>query len=152
MNVERRVVAKSERSFVRNALCEGLRPDGRRDVDSRPLLLSFAGNGVAEVQLGRTRVMCAVTCEVVEPFADRAHDGTYAFDVVLSPMASGAFPRDGMTPGESRASAPAACFSLSLTISQRRFLSAALSSERCVSRGRLTPSRCALWRAPKCGP
>jgi exosome complex component RRP45 len=117
MNVERRVVAKAERTFVRNALFEGLRSDGRRDVDSRPLRLAFAGNGVAEVQLGRTRVMCAVACEVVEPFADRAHDGTYAFDVVLSPMASGAFPRDGMTPGELPLLLLRFCFLL--TIAQR---------------------------------
>jgi exosome complex component RRP45 len=100
MNVERRVVAKVERAFVRQAiLTDGLRLDGRRDVDSRPLRIQFSGNGVCEVQLGRTRVVCAVTGAITEPFEDRAHDGSYTFDVVLSPMGSGAFPKDGFTPG-----------------------------------------------------
>jgi exosome complex component RRP45 len=102
MNVERRVVAKAERTFIRNALFDGLRLDGRRDVDTRPLRFAFLGNGVAEVQLGRTRVACVITCEIEEPFVDRAHDGSYAFDVVMSPMASAAFPRDGITPGKER--------------------------------------------------
>ena len=102
MNVEKRVVAKAERAFLHEAILgHGLRMDGRRDVDSRPLRISFADNGVCEVQLGRTRVLCVVSSKVVEPFADRGHDGTFEFQVNLSPMASSEFPKEAtMSPGE----------------------------------------------------
>ncbi len=38
------------------AVAEGLRIDGRRDVDARNLVVSFVDNGNCEVQLGRTRL------------------------------------------------------------------------------------------------
>ena len=98
MNIERPVIANAEKAFVRDAILKhGLRLDGRRDVDSRPLLVRFCGNGVCEAQLGRTRVMAEISCVITEPFGDRAHDGSYVFDVALSPMASAAFPKDGFT-------------------------------------------------------
>lgn len=46
----------SERAFVQKALEEGLRTDGRRFDQCRPLELSFGEEfGVAEVQYGKTR-------------------------------------------------------------------------------------------------
>ncbi len=100
MNVERRVACKAERAFVRGALLSGrLRVDGRSDAQSRPLALSFGGNGCCEARLGRSRVLCQIGAVVAPPRDDRAHHGAYVFDVALSPMASAAFPKDGFTPG-----------------------------------------------------
>lgn len=75
MNVEQHVVSKIERSFLvdacasgcargwavrlcsraRAAVAQGLRLDGRRDVDARPLRVTFLANGNCEVLLGPTR-------------------------------------------------------------------------------------------------
>ena len=125
MNIEPRVVSKNERVFLTAALSKGLRLDGRRDVDCRPLSVAFIDNGNCEVQLGKTRVVCSISAEgeprqrapafcrlffllflfslltreaaVVEPFPDRGNDGMYSFDVVLSPMGSSAFAKEAWT-------------------------------------------------------
>ena len=63
MNTEPRLVSKNERTFLSAALKQGLRLDGRRDVDSRPLSVIFIDNGNCEVLLGKTRVSCVVSAK-----------------------------------------------------------------------------------------
>ncbi len=39
-------------------------------------------------------MQCIITSEVVKPFPDRPTNGQYSFEVVLSPMADGAFAKE----------------------------------------------------------
>jgi hypothetical protein len=55
----------------------------------------------AEVLLGRTRVLTAVSAELVPPFADRGNEGRVQYNVEFSPMASPAF--EASRPGPFRA-------------------------------------------------
>jgi len=82
----------NEKQFTLEALRQGLRLDGR-DFDSfRPLGLSFGHEfGLADVQLGKTRVMARVSADVVAPFSDRPFDGIFTITTELGPMASPAF-------------------------------------------------------------
>jgi exosome complex component RRP45 len=43
------------------------------------------------VQLGQTRVLVVVSCEVVRPYPDRPTEGFFKFNISFSPMASPAF-------------------------------------------------------------
>ncbi|KAI9659306.1 MAG: hypothetical protein M1821_001564 [Bathelium mastoideum] len=82
----------NEREFLLQALREGVRLDGRAFDEFRPLGLSFGEeDGVADVQLGRTRVVVRISCEVTMPFPDRKFDGIFTISTELSPMASAAF-------------------------------------------------------------
>ena len=56
------LISSVEEGFVREALLEegGLRADGRRTLDYRPVRISFASQfGQVEVQLGRTRCLAS---------------------------------------------------------------------------------------------
>lgn len=54
--------------------------------------LQFAADdGGAEVLLGRTRVLTAVSAELVPPFGDRGNEGRVQYNVEFSPMASPSF-------------------------------------------------------------
>ncbi|KAF9205307.1 hypothetical protein BGZ49_004207 [Haplosporangium sp. Z 27] len=82
----------NEREFVLSALKEGARIDGRKFYDFRTLRLSFGSDyGAVEVQLGNTRVLAKVSCEVIRPYADKPTEGFLMFNTELSPMASAAF-------------------------------------------------------------
>ena len=49
-------ISLNEREFIRQALGEGVRLDGRAFDEFRPLSLSFGDeDGVADAQLGKTR-------------------------------------------------------------------------------------------------
>ena len=61
-------------------------------VSERLCFLQFATNDSgAEVLLGRTRVLTAISAELVPPFADRGNEGRVQYNVEFSPMASPAF-------------------------------------------------------------
>ncbi|KAK3906657.1 hypothetical protein C8A05DRAFT_40592 [Staphylotrichum tortipilum] len=82
----------NEKQFVAQALQENLRLDGREFDQYRPLELSFGDQyGVADVTLGRTRVLAKATAEVTVPYADRPLDGVFTIATELSPMASPSF-------------------------------------------------------------
>jgi len=81
-----------EKAFVLKALREGLRVDGRGPYDFRALIITFGSEyGHAEVQLGRTRVLAKISCDVVRPYPDKPTEGLLVFNTELSPMASPAF-------------------------------------------------------------
>ena len=87
-----RPMSTAESAFILRALGEGLRVDGRRPRESRPLSVACGlREGSVEVRLGETKVMAAVSAELVEPFADRPTEGQLLFFVELSPMASPAY-------------------------------------------------------------
>ncbi|KAI0166108.1 ribosomal protein S5 domain 2-type protein [Xylariaceae sp. FL1272] len=82
----------NERSFVKTALQEGHRIDGRALDQFRKLDLQFGDQyGVADVTLGKTRVLANVSAEVTTPYTDRPFDGIFTITTELSPMASPAF-------------------------------------------------------------
>ncbi|KAK9727653.1 3'-5'-exoribonuclease [Basidiobolus ranarum] len=82
----------NERNFVLQALREGHRIDGRGPYDFRSLKISLGPElGQAEIQLGRTRVLAKVSCEVTRPYPDKPTEGFLIFNTELSPLASPAF-------------------------------------------------------------
>ncbi|KAI1096521.1 ribosomal protein S5 domain 2-like protein [Rostrohypoxylon terebratum] len=82
----------NERAFVVQALQEGLRIDGRAFDQYRNLELKFGDQyGVADVTLGKTRILAKVSAEVTVPYVDRPFDGVFTITTELSPMASPAF-------------------------------------------------------------
>lgn len=92
-------VSTCEREFIASALAEGVRADGRGLSDARsPRVTLGPAAGTAEVRLGDTKVLAVVSAELIEPFADRPTEGTFALSVELSPMASPAFETGRPTP------------------------------------------------------
>ena len=86
------MISGAETSFILRALSEGLRVDGRRPRDARPLQVHCGEReGCVEVRLGDTKVTAVVTAELVEPYVDRPTEGQLLFFVELSPMASSTF-------------------------------------------------------------
>ncbi|KAK0722812.1 ribosomal protein S5 domain 2-type protein [Lasiosphaeria miniovina] len=82
----------NEKQFIVQALGEKLRLDGREFDQYRPLELTFGDQyGVANVTLGKTRVLAKVSAEVTVPYVDRPLDGVFTIATELGPMASPAF-------------------------------------------------------------
>lgn len=103
----------SEKTFVSNAIQEGLRLDCRKFGQWRPSSLTFGNEwGVAEVQFGETRydilprrqlrqrheahswngrVLAKVSAEVTVPYPDRPFDGIFTITSELSPMVAPSF-------------------------------------------------------------
>ncbi|KAL8689930.1 MAG: hypothetical protein Q9218_004508 [Villophora microphyllina] len=84
--------SKNEREFILEALQENIRLDGRALDAYRNIELSFGDEyGVADVQLGKTRVLARISSSLTAPFPDRKFDGIFTINTELSPMASPAF-------------------------------------------------------------
>ncbi|KAK3995976.1 hypothetical protein QBC44DRAFT_318879 [Cladorrhinum sp. PSN332] len=82
----------NEKQFILQALQENLRLDGRQLDQYRPLELTFGDQyGVADVTLGKTRVLAKASAELTVPYADRPLDGIFTIATELSPMTSPAF-------------------------------------------------------------
>ncbi|KAI9506939.1 3'-5'-exoribonuclease [Coemansia spiralis] len=78
-----------EREFLLEALEKGIRVDGRGIYDYRTLKITCSPTyGLVEVQLGQTRVLARVTCEVTRPFPDRPTEGLVQFNADLSNLAA----------------------------------------------------------------
>ena len=89
------VPSNNEREFVRAAIQEQTRLDGRALDDYRPISLTYPSDpntyGVATVSIGRTKVLANVSCEVTKSYADRKFDGIFTISTELSPMAWAGF-------------------------------------------------------------
>ncbi|XP_018556506.1 exosome complex component RRP45 [Lates calcarifer] len=85
-------LANCERDFLLKAIEEKKRLDGRQTYDYRKIKITFGTDyGCCFVDLGRTRVMAQVSCELVAPKENRPNEGIMFFNIELSPMASPAF-------------------------------------------------------------
>ncbi|XP_029706151.1 exosome complex component RRP45 isoform X1 [Takifugu rubripes] len=85
-------LSNSERDFLLKAIAEKKRLDGRQTYDYRRIKVSFGADyGCCFVELGETRVMAQVSCELVAPKESRPNEGILFFNIELSPMASPAF-------------------------------------------------------------
>ncbi|KAL9097669.1 MAG: hypothetical protein Q9163_006303, partial [Psora crenata] len=82
----------NEREFILEALNQGIRVDGRSLDAYRDVQISFGDdNGVADVRLGKTRVLTKISASVTAPYPDRKFDGIFAITTELSALASPAF-------------------------------------------------------------
>lgn len=82
------VISDNETEFIRAAIREGIRIDGRTAFDMRGVKISFGESvGQAQVQMGPTRVLATVTADIVQPYPDRPVEGMLNFFVDFSPMA-----------------------------------------------------------------
>ncbi|XP_052077731.1 exosome complex component RRP45-like isoform X1 [Mytilus californianus] len=85
-------LSNCEREFIRKALGERKRLDGRQAYDYRTLKIAFGyDRGCCRVDLGQTRVLAQVSCEITSPKQQRPSDGVLFVNVELSPMASPVF-------------------------------------------------------------
>ncbi|GAA6228582.1 exosome complex component RRP45 [Lates japonicus] len=85
-------LSNCERDFLLKAIEEKKRLDGRQTYDYRKIKITFGTDyGCCFVDLGRTRVMAQVSCELVAPKESRPNEGIMFFNIELSPMASPAF-------------------------------------------------------------
>lgn len=84
--------SNNEREFLLSALQQNLRLDHRAFDQFRPIALNFGDEyGVADVRIGKTRVLVRVSCKVTAPLPDRKFDGIFTISTELSPIASPAF-------------------------------------------------------------
>ncbi|KAL8674789.1 MAG: hypothetical protein Q9168_000770 [Polycauliona sp. 1 TL-2023] len=84
--------SNNERAFILEALNQDIRLDGRSLESYRDIQLSFGDeDGVADVRLGKTRVLARISASLAAPFPDRKFDGIFTITTELSPMASPAF-------------------------------------------------------------
>uniref|UniRef100_UPI003AAC3C19 exosome complex component RRP45 isoform X2 n=1 Tax=Centroberyx gerrardi TaxID=166262 RepID=UPI003AAC3C19 len=85
-------LSNCERDFLLKAIEEKKRLDGRQTYDYRNIKITFGTDyGCCFVDLGKTRVMAQVSCELVAPKENRPNEGIMFFNIELSPMASPAF-------------------------------------------------------------
>lgn len=85
-------LSNCEREFIKKAVAGKRRIDGRQAYDYRKIKITFGvDRGCCQVELGDTRVMAQVSCQVVEPKQARPSDGTLFINVELSPMACPSF-------------------------------------------------------------
>ncbi|XP_062430007.1 exosome complex component RRP45 isoform X2 [Rhea pennata] len=85
-------LSNCERRFLLRAVQERKRLDGRECYDYRNVRISFGADyGCCIVELGKTRVLGQVSCELVPPKPNRATEGILFFNLELSPMAAPGF-------------------------------------------------------------
>ncbi|XP_005386841.1 PREDICTED: exosome complex component RRP45 [Chinchilla lanigera] len=85
-------LSNCERRFLLRAIEEKKRLDGRQTYDYRNIKISFGTDyGCCIVELGKTRVLGQVSCELVAPKLNRATEGILFFNLELSQMAAPAF-------------------------------------------------------------
>lgn len=85
-------LSNCERDFLLKAIEEKKRLDGRQTYDYRKMKITFGTDyGCCFVDLGKTRVMAQVSCELVTPKESRPNEGIMFFNIELSPMASPSF-------------------------------------------------------------
>ncbi|XP_042628374.1 exosome complex component RRP45 [Cyprinus carpio] len=85
-------LSNCERLFLLKAIEEKKRLDGRQTYDYRNIKITFGTDyGCCSVELGKTRVFCQVSGELVPPKDSRPTEGIMFFNLELSPMASPAF-------------------------------------------------------------
>ncbi|CAN2388869.1 U1 snRNA 3'-end processing [Pristimantis euphronides] len=85
-------LSNCERSFLLQAITDKKRVDGRQTYDYRNIKVTFGTEyGCCIVELGKTRVLGQVSCELVAPKMNRPTEGIIFFNLELSSMASPAF-------------------------------------------------------------
>ncbi|KAI8798438.1 exosome complex component RRP45 [Biomphalaria glabrata] len=85
-------LSNCEREFILKCIAQHKRLDGRSAYDYRDIRIAFGVSlGCCHVELGKTRVLAQVSCEVGQPKQTRPHDGVLFVNVEMSPMACPSF-------------------------------------------------------------
>ncbi|XP_068136478.1 exosome complex component RRP45 [Hyperolius riggenbachi] len=85
-------LSNCERAFLLQAISERKRLDGRETYDYRNIKITFGTEyGCCIVELGKTRVLGQVSCELVAPKMNRPTEGLIFFNLELTAMASPSF-------------------------------------------------------------
>lgn len=85
-------LSNCERDFIRSAIADKKRLDGRQPYDYRKIKITFGvDRGSCQVEIGETRVLAQVSSEITTPKQTRPSDGMLFINVELSPMASPGF-------------------------------------------------------------
>ncbi|XP_069832924.1 exosome complex component RRP45 [Dendropsophus ebraccatus] len=85
-------LSNCERAFLLQAITDRKRIDGRQTYDYRNIKITFGTEyGCCIVELGKTRVLGQVSCELVTPKMNRPTEGIIFFNLELSSMASPGF-------------------------------------------------------------
>ncbi|KAI4462661.1 exosome complex exonuclease ribosomal rna processing protein [Holotrichia oblita] len=80
-------VSNCEKKFIKKALSEWNRLDGRAFEEFRELKIEFGKDwGCCTVALGDTRVLAQVSCEVQQPKASRPSEGILNINLELTPL------------------------------------------------------------------
>lgn len=86
---------KSERDHINEALKKGIRLDGRKKDEFRPITIEvgmlFTAEGSAKVTCGDTEVIAGVKMDVMKPYADTQDQGVMMFGAELLPLSSPEF-------------------------------------------------------------
>ena len=82
-------ISTNERTFILQALKEGLRLDGRALDAFRSLDIAFGPDyGSIHLSLGATKVFATVSGEIVRPFPESPNEGLLLFSTEMSPVAT----------------------------------------------------------------
>ncbi|KAK9758980.1 3prime exoribonuclease family, domain 1 [Popillia japonica] len=80
-------ISNCEKKFIKKALSEWNRLDGRAFEEFRELKIEFGKDwGCCTVSLGDTRVLAQVSCEVQQPKASRPSEGILYINLELTPL------------------------------------------------------------------
>lgn len=89
MKMKELILSTVEREFILKAIGERKRLDGRQTYDVRRINIQFGvDSGCCIVDLGDTKVMSQVSCEVTVPNDSRPNEGIIVINIELSPMAA----------------------------------------------------------------
>ncbi|KAJ6230285.1 exosome complex component rrp45 [Anaeramoeba flamelloides] len=82
-------LTNNEKQFLQQAIKTGHRVDNRSTDEYRKLKIEFGEKyGQVIVHLGKTKVLCDVTANIVKPFQNRPYEGFVRVFVTLSPISS----------------------------------------------------------------
>lgn len=85
-------ISSNDETFIREALKNGLRLDGRKLDEFRDIDIAFGSRyGHVEVSLGKTKIAVKISAEIMAPFEDRPFEGLFQISTEISPMASAIF-------------------------------------------------------------
>ena len=89
------VVADLKRDYITKLLAKGVRADGRKFDEMRPLKIDVdyikSAEGSCRVQLGDTQVVVGIKIDKGEPFSDTPNSGVLTTNAELIAMASETF-------------------------------------------------------------
>jgi exosome complex component RRP42 len=78
--------------YIRDLMAKGVREDGRKALDYRPIAIACGvipnAEGSAEANIGNTKVLAGIKIDVAEPMKDKPMEGNIITGADLLPLAS----------------------------------------------------------------
>jgi exosome complex component RRP45 len=82
------MISTNEKQFVLECLKSKSRIDDRSINDTRNIKIQILNADSCQVQIGKTKVFCCISCEIVRPAAHNPTEGFLSFNTEFSPMAN----------------------------------------------------------------